>query len=130
MKRWPSNLLSSLLFLGWISFTSAASAVAADWIVRAQPAKMVNGAPVLFQVKPPARLDNLKGSWLGHEILFSFDATSKVWFALAGVSLETTPGNYSLELSGETIAGKTLGQKISFTRKFTVGRGQYPKISV
>ena len=129
MNRRPSNLLSSLL-LGWISLASAGSAVAANWTVRAQPAKIVNGAPVLFQVKPPARLNYLKGTWLGHEIPFSFDAASKTWFALAGVSLESTPGNYDLELSGEPIAGKATGQKISFTRKFTIGRGQYPKISV
>jgi len=130
VNRRPSSLLSSLLLLGWISLASTGTAVAANWTVRAQPAKIVNGAPVLFQVKPPARLNYLKGVWLGHEIPFSFDAASKTWFALAGVSLESTPGNYALELSGEPIAGKTTGQKISFTRKFTVDRGQYPQISV
>jgi murein DD-endopeptidase MepM/ murein hydrolase activator NlpD len=90
----------------------------------------VNGAPVLFQVKPSARLDSLNGTWLGHEVPFSFDATSKTWYGLAGVSLETSPGIYSLELSGETVGGKVPSQKISFTRKFTVAAGKYPKISV
>jgi murein DD-endopeptidase MepM/ murein hydrolase activator NlpD len=90
----------------------------------------VNGAPVLFQVKPPARLDSLNGTWLGHEVPFSFDAISKTWYALAGVSLETPPGIYSLELSAETVGGKLPSQKISFTRKFTVAAGKYPKISV
>jgi murein DD-endopeptidase MepM/ murein hydrolase activator NlpD len=98
--------------------------------VRAQPARLVNGGPVSFQVKAPARLESLSGTWLGHEILFSFDATNKTWYALAGVSLETAPGTYSLELSGETMAGKMASQKISLTRKFAVARGKYPKISV
>ena len=98
--------------------------------MRAQPARLVNGAPVLFQVKPPARLESLNGTWLGHELSFSFDAASKTWFALAGVSLETAPGTYTLELAGETQAGKVPSNKISFSRKFAVARGKYPRIKV
>jgi murein DD-endopeptidase MepM/ murein hydrolase activator NlpD len=67
---------------------------------------------------------------MGHEVSFSFDAESKTWFALAGVSLETAPGTYAIELSGEPVAGKTVGQKVSFSRKFVVARGKYPKIEV
>jgi murein DD-endopeptidase MepM/ murein hydrolase activator NlpD len=103
--------------------------------VRAQPARLVNGGPVLFQVKPPARLQSLGGTWLGHELFFSFDPASKTWFALAGVSLETVPGAYSIELTGQTTtsqttSGKIAGRKISFTRTFTVARGKYPKTEV
>jgi murein DD-endopeptidase MepM/ murein hydrolase activator NlpD len=90
----------------------------------------VNGGPVLFQVKAPARLESLRGTWLGHDITFSFDASTKSWFALGGVSLETDPGTYAIDLSGETVAEKPEGKTISFTRKFTVARGKYPKISV
>jgi len=130
-RRLPDLLsFSSLLFLGWILFSSAAPASAANWTVHAQPTKMVNGAPVLFQVKPPARLESLTGTWLGHDVSFSFDATSKTWFVLAGVSLDTAPGTYTLELSGETVAGKIPAPKLSFTHKFAVARGKYPKISV
>jgi murein DD-endopeptidase MepM/ murein hydrolase activator NlpD len=118
----------SLLF--WSFCGSAPSAFAANWTVRAQPTRPVNGAPVLFQVKPPGLLESLSGSWLGHELSFAFDATSKTWFALAGVSLETAPGTYALELTGETVAGKIPGRKISFSRRFAVARGKYPKIQV
>jgi murein DD-endopeptidase MepM/ murein hydrolase activator NlpD len=83
---------------------------------------------VLFQVKPPQRLESLKGTWLGHEVSFSLDAKSKVWIALAGVSFESAPGTYPLELIGETEAGKAVSKKITFSRKFTVARGKYPKI--
>jgi murein DD-endopeptidase MepM/ murein hydrolase activator NlpD len=96
--------------------------------VRAQPARLVNGGAVLFQVKPPQRLESLNGNWLGHEVSFSFDAKSKTWFALAGVSLETAPGTYAIELNGEIVARKLPSEKISFTRKFAVAAGKYPRI--
>jgi murein DD-endopeptidase MepM/ murein hydrolase activator NlpD len=88
---------------------------------------LVNGGPVLFQVKPPAKLDSLTGTWLGHQITFSFNASSKTWFALAGVSLETAPGIYPLELSGQRSTGPA---PLTLSRKFTVGRAKYPKIQV
>ena len=105
------------------------AANAAKWAVRAQPAHLVNGSPVLFQVKTTSRLQSLNGSWLGHEFPFSFDAKSKTWLALAGISLETDAGIYSLELSGESLPGKPTN-KISFSRKFRIARGKYPKIKV
>ena len=133
MNQRPNTLpfpLIALNLLIWTFFSSVPSAFAAGWTVRAQPTRLVNGGPVLFQVKPPTRLQSLNGTWLGHEVSFSFDAKSKTWFALAGVSMETTPGTYALELAGETVAGKVSSEKISSIRKFTVARGKYPKIEV
>ena len=128
--------LATLLFarigvfiLVW-TFLPVPPASAANSNVRAQPARLVNGGPVLFQVNSPARLESLSGTWLGHDVSFSFDAKSKTWYALAGVSLETAPGAYSLELTGETEAGKDVSKKITFTRTFTVARAKYPKIQV
>ena len=118
------------LLLVWQFFNSVPQASAANWIVRAQPTRLVNGSPALFQVKPPARLESLHATWLGHDIPFSFDAKSRMWYALAGVSLETTPGTYAIELTGETGAGKTAGTKLSFSRKFAIARGKYRKIEV
>src|SRR5271170_2737467 len=74
------------------------AAPSAHWAVVNQPARLVNGTPVLFRVTTPKPVRALSGTWLGHEIAFSFDANSKSWFALAGVSLETKPGAYSLAL--------------------------------
>jgi murein DD-endopeptidase MepM/ murein hydrolase activator NlpD len=129
VNRWIAILSSAriALFLLACAFLSS-HASAANWNVTAQPTRLVNGGPVLFQVKPPQPLESLKGTWLGHDVSFSFNATSKTWIALAGVSLETTPGSYTLEVTGETEAGKAVSKKISFTRKFTVARGKYPKI--
>jgi hypothetical protein len=107
---------------------------AAGWTVKVQPVRPVNGAPVLFQVKAPARLQSLRGTWLGHEISFSVVSASKTWVGLGGVSLETSPGIYPLELSGETSAGKSAAKagagQISFTRRFVIGRANYPKTQI
>jgi murein DD-endopeptidase MepM/ murein hydrolase activator NlpD len=124
----PSLFVRLIAGLAFLVLTS--SAIAADWSIQKQPAKLVNGSPVLFQVKPPVRLKSLQGIWLGHAVPFSYDAASKTWFALAGVSLETATGYYPLTLNGETAAAKENGGKTSFTHKFSIGRGKYPKIQV
>jgi murein DD-endopeptidase MepM/ murein hydrolase activator NlpD len=115
-----------------ISSLGAATAWAADWTVQAQPARMVNGGPVLFKVKSPRKLRSLTGTWLGHEMSFSYDVPSKIWFALGGVSLETAPGAYELSLKGEadTTKDKDKMRPLSFSRKFPVARGKYPRIKV
>src|SRR5450755_1619684 len=89
---------------------------AVTWTVNAQPGRLVNGAPVLFQVKAPAKLESLTGKWLDHQLSFSYNSAMKTWFALAGVSIETAPGKYALDLAGMTASQKTL----NFTRSFAV----------
>jgi murein DD-endopeptidase MepM/ murein hydrolase activator NlpD len=120
----------AFLFLLFFFIPLLAPATAATWNANSQPKRLVNGGPVLFRVKPPVPLENLTGTWLGHEIRFSYDSTTKAWFALAGVSLETNPGTYGLELAGQTRTGRTESSKISFAREFAVTRGKYPKIAV
>lgn len=96
------------------------------WSVHWQPVRVVNGAPVLFQVIAPETLQSLSGTWLGHQVYFSFDADSKTWIGLAGASLETTPGQYSLALTGTT----SKAAQVTFERKLSVGRAKYPTVSV
>jgi hypothetical protein len=115
-----------LVFLAFGSYIPLATA--ATLTVRAEPPRLVNGAPVLFQVKSSTRFESLAGSWLGHPIVFSFDSATKTWFALAGVSLETAPGLYALELTGER-AQKTK-EPFTFARKFSVTQAKYPKIEL
>jgi murein DD-endopeptidase MepM/ murein hydrolase activator NlpD len=106
---------------------SVLPASAATWTINAEPTRLVNGAPVLFQVKPPTKLESLTGTWLTHQFTFTYDASTKTWFALAGVAFETTPGKYALELSAQPAAGKA---PLTFTRTFTVAHFQYPQIKV
>ncbi len=123
LGRWLFSI--SILCGLWLSSTALSSA--ADWTVHAQPAALVNGAPVLFQVKPPAKLESLTGTWRTHQLTFSYQASTKTWFVLAGVPFETEPGKYPLELTGERAGTKT---PLNFTRTFAVARAHYPQIKV
>jgi murein DD-endopeptidase MepM/ murein hydrolase activator NlpD len=100
---------------------------AIPWTIHSPPTRLLNDAPVLFQVKPPTKLDSLTGTWLGHDLTFSYNPSTKSWFALAGVSFDTKPGKYSLELAGENAVTKA---PLKFSGTFTVARAQYPEIKV
>lgn len=118
--------LRAQAFVLMVILSCLSTALAAPWVVQTQPAKMVNGAPILFRVKPSTKLDSLTGTWLGHELTFSYNRSTKTWFALGGVGFETNPGKYTLELRGESAAKSP----IVFKRTFRVGRALYPKIKV
>src|SRR5258708_20154350 len=99
------RLFHPVIFIVFVLFSlgansSAATSVhstAAHWTVVNQPARLVNGMPVLFRVTTPRPVRALSGNWLGHEIAFSFDASHKSWFALGGARLSTKPVAYSLQ---------------------------------
>jgi murein DD-endopeptidase MepM/ murein hydrolase activator NlpD len=96
------------------------NAPAHDWSATANPEHLVNGAPLLFEVKTPSTVTALTGAWLGHSITFAAEPSGE-WFAVAGISLETEPGTYPLELTGVTRDG----QKLHFEQKFPVGSEKY-----
>jgi murein DD-endopeptidase MepM/ murein hydrolase activator NlpD len=127
VNRIPRSLSSALRLgtCGLFFFAALSPALAATWTVTAQPKRLVNGAPLLFQVRAPFKLDSLSGIWLGHQIAFSYDRSAKTWFALAGVSIETSPGSYPLELTGNRAAPKP---PLTFSRRFSVARAKYPQI--
>src|SRR5690348_18462586 len=60
-----------LMFFACAGVLSARAAeVRSTSVVTWQPAKLVRGSPVLFQVRTPAGVSQLSGKWLGHEIKF------------------------------------------------------------
>jgi murein DD-endopeptidase MepM/ murein hydrolase activator NlpD len=117
-----SLILATLCFV----LTSVPSP-AVPWTIHSQPTRLLNGAPVLFQIKAPTKLDSLTGTWLGHDLTFTYNPSTKSWFALAGVSFDTKPGKYSLELAGENAVTNA---PLKFSGTFTVARAQYPEIKV
>jgi murein DD-endopeptidase MepM/ murein hydrolase activator NlpD len=97
-----------------------------SWTIRRQPEQLVNGSPVVIEVKPPVRLTALSAKWLDHEVWFSYDSAAKSWYGIAGVSLETHPGIYTLELKGTTAqAGE-----INSSQNIRVQAAKYPSIAV
>jgi murein DD-endopeptidase MepM/ murein hydrolase activator NlpD len=114
-------------FACFLLFALSFQALAVTWSVTARPPKLLNGAPVFFEVHSPNKLESLTGTWQGHDLTFSYDTSRKTWFALAGVSIETNPGKYTLEMTGETATTK---KPVHFTKTFAVSRAVYPKIKV
>lgn len=95
-------------------------------VLKWQPAKLVNGSPVLFEFTAPARVESLTATWMGHSVSFFKPDSGKQWYALAGVPVETAPGSYPLQLS-ETFAG---GKSAAVMKSVRVARAVYPKITV
>jgi murein DD-endopeptidase MepM/ murein hydrolase activator NlpD len=127
-------LVAALIVFALVALTASLSAASAapstvnHWTVISQPVRLVNGSPVLFRVTTPHRVRTLSGNWLEHEIAFSFDPASKTWFALAGVSQETKPGVYSLDLNAEDLPGASGADSVSFEKKIRVERQRYPRV--
>ncbi len=85
------------------------------------PARLAQGSPILIQVKATARLVALSGEWMGKRIYFAeenpkpgagtgaskgFSKNSPtIWFAFAGVALDTPVGSYTLKLTGKDAKG-------------------------
>src|SRR6202790_3308244 len=131
----PVTLIAfALLSLAANLSGATAHSTLGNWTVRNEPARLVNGMPVLFRVTTPKPVRTLSGNWLGQELAFSFDASHKSWFALAGASLETKPGAYPIQLRGETFAGQSAGppdgEAISFRKKIRVERQRYPRVQL
>ena len=63
---------------------------------------------------------------MGHELSFSFDPSTKSWYTLAGVSLETKAGRYPLRLRA---IGKS-GEEVPFERSIDIAKAKYRRISV
>ena len=123
-------LLSAALLLAHVSLVRSrvadspvsAAALSVHW----QPQRLVNGSPILFRITSRNKLQSLTGTWLGHEVFFSFNAKTNLWYGFSGNSLETKPGMYTLQLIGTSQRGKD----ISYRQRVTVARAHYPKIAI
>src|SRR5580698_5687679 len=118
-RRLRANLVQLISFCA-VFFVLPASA--ANWTVQAEPTLLVNGGPVLFRVKPPVKIESLTAVWLGHQFAFSYEASTKTWFALAGTNLDTSPGTYPLELTATSSTATSRSGKtpLTLTRRFAV----------
>jgi len=99
---------------------AAASRRGGAWSIEYTPPRLVNGSPVLLEITPPTQLKSLTASWLGHELVFEPDG-GKRWMALAGISLETKPGQYPLQIT----AVSATGRDIHFEQKLRIGSEKY-----
>jgi murein DD-endopeptidase MepM/ murein hydrolase activator NlpD len=123
-----ARFISSALLVPVAIFAQAAlpAKTPARWTLTYQPARIVNGTPVLFRATTPRPAHTLSAKWLDHEISFTFDASQKAWFGLAGASLETKPGAYPIELRAEVGPGPAL----TYKQEIRVQKQRYPKVIV
>ena len=123
-----ARFISSALLVQVVIFAQAAlpAKTPARWTLTYQPARIVNGTPVLFRVTTPRPAHTLSAKWLDHEISFTLDANQKAWFGLAGASLETKPGAYPIELRAEVGPGPAL----TYKQEIRVQKQRYPKVIV
>ena len=115
--------LATIVLLGLAAGPSAyALPPVPPWSAQWEPARVVNGSPVLFHVTTPARIKEMTGSFLGQELIFRFGAGCKCWYAIAGVSLNTKPGRYTLHVEGKGQAQ----EKATMNYAVTVVAAHYP----
>lgn len=124
--RARSLWLLALILLPAVQTLGQSASVGRPVPIQWQPIKLVNGSPVLFQVSAPVRVQSLSGSWLGHELTFFRAANGKLWYALAGVPVETSPGGYALTVREMLATGKPA----EIRTKIKIGKAVYPKITV
>src|SRR5438445_9085216 len=79
------------------------------WSAQWEPVKLVNGSPVLFRVTAPKQVAALAGNFLGQDLSFRLSQSCHCWYALAGVSLATKPGRYTLRVEGVEPGEKKAG---------------------
>lgn len=113
--------LFALVLLSPAAVFAQASRTAVTW----QPATLVNGSPVLFQIRAPASVRSVTATWLGHNLTFSRSGARGTWYTLAGIPVDTAAGKYGLRIS-EAYAAKSTQLETTVR----IGRAVYPKITV
>ncbi|MGH9515040.1 MAG: M23 family metallopeptidase [Terriglobales bacterium] len=91
-----------------------------------QPHDLTNGSPVLFEIKASAKVREVYGSWMGHNVTFFRSISNKGWYALAAIPLTTKPGIYELRVTETRASGGT----VELTRYIRIRNAPYPKITV
>lgn len=123
-KQTIHRALIVLFFAAGVLSTSARE-LRSTSVVSWQPAKLVRGSAVLFQVRTPAGVTELSGKWLGHEIRFEPLANHKGFYALAGIPVETAAGTYELGLQG--VRG---GGEFKLVKQVRIAPAHYPRVAV
>lgn len=95
--------------------------------VAVQPQILVNGSACLFSLPLVGPANKVTAKWLGHDVTFSPGAGGK-WYALAGVSYETKPGTYDLEIDITQRDGRTAHS--SHQVKVTAARYKTSRLTV
>jgi murein DD-endopeptidase MepM/ murein hydrolase activator NlpD len=115
--------IAMLLIVGTVTSTTALETspfTSVSW----NPRELKAGSPCLFKVETAAVPSSMKGKWQGRDVVFFSTGKRHVWYGLAGVDVETSPGSYKLELE----ATMPDGQVMSMVREIQVRPSVYKTI--
>ena len=102
--------------LATLSVAAVASPKGPRLKVEALPTHPVNGAACLFKVTASAKLTELHGKWLEHDVEFDSIDKGRTWISIAGTGFSTTKGQYPLAIEGKSAAGSL----VRFVQKIRV----------
>jgi hypothetical protein len=71
-----------------------------------QPNELQPGSVTFFTVELNRKATKVSGQFLGKDLLFFYSGKAKVWYSLAGVDVETTPGTYDLRVRAALPGGR------------------------
>jgi murein DD-endopeptidase MepM/ murein hydrolase activator NlpD len=118
LRKLP-QVLALLLALSVL--TLAASKPQAVPSVSWSPEAIASGSPCLFKVTLATAPASVEGQWQQHPVVFFPAEDHHIWYALAGVDVETKPGTYKLEITA-TLPG---GQVEQLRREVIVAPAKY-----
>jgi len=114
-------LVAAMLF---VAPAAVCSDAAAQDSISLTPASLTNGAPCLITVTLHDEASRVTGQWQGQPVLFFSSSDHRIWFALAGVDVEVSPGKYPLTIDAtlKDSTHRTLHQDVE------VGEAPYEKV--
>jgi len=107
MRSLLRSSIAIVLFFGAIHW---ALAQPATWF----PVPLASGSPILFTLELPAETVAVTARWQNHTLVFFGPSHSKNWYGLAGVDVETNPGDYPLAIEATLSHGRkqTINQQV------------------
>jgi murein DD-endopeptidase MepM/ murein hydrolase activator NlpD len=95
-----------------------------------QPDQLQQGSPMLITCELTGAARRVTATWRGHRLIFVRSEKPHIWFALAGVDLDTQPGPYDLKVSALMSTGHWASSVKSVTIEpgnFNAGQVQVPE---
>ena len=126
VTRCIRNFRLLLTFVGTACLAANCASANRSPSVQWEPHDLTNGSPVLFEIKAPAKVREVSGLWMGHNLSFFRSNANKEWYGLAAIPITAKAGPYELKIT-ETLAS---GATLELTRKIRVSNAAYPKITI
>ena len=99
LLRWKNFLLICLVLLAMVIPSYNVCARDTEFI-RWNPEDLMNGSPCLFTIQLSDSSSSVNGTWQGHKLkFFRTKQAPDRWYAIAGIDVATTPGDYELSVT-------------------------------